>query len=327
MQDLNDMVLFANVVEHGGFAAAGRASGIPKSRLSRRVARLEEELGAQLLQRSTRKLSLTPAGEQFLRHCSEMREAAQAAFDVVARQQSEPRGLVRLSCPVTLAHGALGVLLPVFMARFPKVRVQMLVTNRPVDPVEDGVDLALRVRLVIEDSATLVAKTFGTSRTILVCQPAMLARQGPVHSPADLSRLDTVAMAVNEGRSSWRLVGSDGQVTVHTHEPRYVADDLLSLLHAAVAGTGAALIPDYLCRADLLAGRLAEVLPCWSPSPGIAHAVFPARRALVPAVRSLIDFLVDNLAGDGPRELAGQAYSSAIQATSPIRMPMPAVNP
>ncbi|MFZ2653147.1 MAG: LysR family transcriptional regulator [Burkholderiaceae bacterium] len=305
MQDLNDMVLFANVVEHGGFAAAGRASGIPKSRLSRRVARLEEQLGAQLLQRSTRKLSLTPVGEQFLRHCSEMREAAQAAFDVVARQQSEPRGMVRLSCPVTLAHGTLGALLPVYLARFPRVRVQMLVVNRPVDPVDDGVDLALRVRPVIEDSTTLVAKTFGTSRTVLVAQAALLARQGPVRSPADLSRLDTVAMAVSDGRSSWRLVGPNDQTFVHTHEPRFVADDLLTLLFAAVAGIGATLLPDYLCRADLRAGRLAEVLPGWAPPPGIAHAVFPARRALVPAVRSLIDFLAENLTGVGLRELGG----------------------
>ncbi|MEO6271270.1 MAG: LysR substrate-binding domain-containing protein, partial [Lautropia sp.] len=134
-----------------------------------------------------------------------------------------------------------------------------------------------------------------------VAQPALLARQGPVHSTADLSRLDTVAMAVGDGRSSWRLVGPDGQVIVHTHEPRYMADDLLSLLRAAVAGTGAALMPGYLCRADLVAGSLAEVLPGWEPPPGSAHAVFPARRALVPAVRSLIDFLADNLVGDGPR--------------------------
>lgn len=212
-----------------------------------------------------------------------MLESTCAAFDVVARQQSEPRGLVRLSCPLTVAHGALGALLPVFLARFPKVRVQMLVTNRPVDPVDDGVDLALRVRPVIENSATLVAKTFGTSRTMLVAQPALLMRQGPVHSTADLSRLDTVAMAVGDGRSSWRLVGPDGQVIVHTHEPRYVADDLLSLLRAAVAGTGAALMPGYLCRADL----------------------------------------ADNLAGDGPREAAGLTYASAIEATSPIRVQMP----
>lgn len=305
MQDLNDMVLFADVIEHGGFAAACRASGTPKSRLSRRVARLEQQLGVQLLQRSTRKLSLTPAGELFLRHCVQMREAAQAAFEVISQEQSDPRGTVRLSCPVTLAQSAVGALLPVFMARHPQVRVQMQVLNRPVDPVEDGVDLALRVRLQIEDSTTLVAKTFGTSRTVLVVDPALLARQGPVQVPADLARLDTLAMSVADGRASWRIEGPEGQPYLHTHEPRYVADDLLTLVRAAVAGIGAALLPDYLCRADMRAGRLVEVLPGWGPAPGITHAVFPARRALVPAVRSLIDFLAEHLAGDGPREVAG----------------------
>ncbi|MEO5698505.1 MAG: LysR substrate-binding domain-containing protein [Burkholderiaceae bacterium] len=305
MQDLNDMVLFAEVIEHGGFAAAGRACGMPKSRLSRRVARLEEQLGVQLMQRSTRKLSLTPAGEVFLRHCTGLREAAQTAFEAVAQAQTEPHGTVRLSCPVTLAQSALNTLLPRFLADFPEVRVEMQVLNRPVDPVEDGVDIALRVRAQIEDSATLVAKTFGTSRAIMVASPDLVSRQGPVIEPADLVRLDTVSMSVGDGRSSWRLKGPEGQEFVHTHVPRYVADDLLVLGDAAVGGGGAALLPDYLCRAQLHAGRLVEVLPGWGPALGIKHAVFPARRALVPAVRRLLDFLAQHLGEDGAYELAG----------------------
>ncbi len=299
MQDLNDMLLFADVVEHGGFAAAGRAAGLPKSRLSRRVARLEAQLGVQLLQRSSRKLSLTPAGESFLRHCTEMREAAQAAFETVAQEQTEPRGTVRLSCPVTLAQGAVSGLMPRFLALHPQVRVEMRILNRAVDPVDDGVDIALRVRPMIEDSATLVAKIFGNSRGVLVAAPSLLARQGPVTLPADLVRLDTLAMSVVEGRSSWRLEGPNGAQFAHTHEPRYVADDLGVLVAAAVDGTGAAMLPDYLCRAQLQAGLLVRLLPDWNPPPGIVHAMFPARRALVPAVRRLLDFLAENLAGDG----------------------------
>lgn len=305
MQDLNDMVLFAQVIEHGGFAAAGRALAMPKSRLSRRVARLEEQLGVQLMQRSTRKLSLTPAGELFLRHSTEMREAAQAAFEAVAQAQTEPHGTVRLSCPVTLAQSALGPLLPAFLARYPRVRLELQVLNRAVDPVDDGVDIALRVRPQIEDSATLVAKTFGTSRLILVASPALLARKGPVRAPADLARLDTVAMSVSDGRTSWRLQGPHDQQFVHGHAPRYVADDLQMLVCAAVAGTGCAMLPDYLCRAGLHAGQLVEVLPGWGPPPGITHAVFPARRALVPAVRRLLDFLSETLRSGGAYELAG----------------------
>lgn len=305
MHDLNDMLLFADVVEHGGFAAAGRASGLPKSRLSRRVARLEEQLGVQLLQRSTRRLTLTPAGERFLHHCEELRETARAAFEDVAEAQGDPRGTVRLSCPVTLAQTALGPLLPVFLARCPRVRLDVRVLNRAVDPVDDGMDLALRVRPEIENSATLVAKTLGTSRTVLVASPALLARHEPVHEPADLARLDTLAMSQRGERESWPLLGPRDQAFTHVHEPRLVVGDLSTLVHAAVAGTGAALLPDYLCRAGLQAGRLVEVLPGWGPPPAIVHVVFPARRARVPAVRALIDFLAENLTADLARELAG----------------------
>ncbi|MGJ7510038.1 LysR family transcriptional regulator [Variovorax sp. GT1P44] len=305
MQDLNDMVFFAEVAERGGFAAASRALGIPKSRLSRRVADLEAELGVQLMQRSTRRLSLTPAGEIYLRHCAAMRDAAQAASEAVAQVQTEPSGTVRLSCPVTLAQSSVGPLMPQFLARYPAVRVEMRVLNRPVDPVEEGVDLALRVRPEIEDSSTLVARTFGISRGILVGNPDQLKRQGPVLTPADLHRIDTVSMSTGDGRTNWRLEGPAGKVIVHTHTPRYVADDLLTLKFAVVQGVGASVLPDYMCRGDLKSGALVEVLPGWGPAPGITHVMFPARRALVPAVRRLIDFLIENLDSDEPHDLAG----------------------
>lgn len=304
MQDLNDMVFFAEVAERGGFAAASRALGVPKSRLSRRVADLEAQLGVQLMQRSTRRLSLTPAGEIYLKHCAAMRDAAQAASEAVAQVQTEPSGTVRLSCPVTLAQSSVGPLLPIFLARYPAVRIEMLVLNRPVDPIEEGVDLALRVRPQIEDSATLVAKNFGVSRGLLVAHPDLLRRQGPVRTPAELSRLDTVSMSMGE-RTQWRLEGPAGKVHLHSHQPRYVADDLLTLKFAVVQGTGASVLPDYMCRAEINAGQLVEVLPGWGPAPGISHAMFPARRALVPAVRRLIDFLAQHLDGAEPHALGG----------------------
>lgn len=296
MQDLNDMIFFAEVAERGSFTAASRALGLPKSRLSRRVAHLETQLGVQLMQRSSRKLSLTQAGELYLRHCLALRDGARAAYEAIAQVQTEPRGTVRLSCPVTLAQSTVGQLLPVFIQRYPLVRVEMRVLNRPVDPIEEGVDIALRVRSEIENSATLVAKTFCTSRLMLVASVDQLRRQGPVHMPSDLSRLDTVWMTTGDSRSdNWRLEGPNGAVYVHTHEPRYVADDLLTLLFAVLQGTGASLLPDYMCQVDLQAGRLVRLLPEWGPPTGITHAMFPARRALVPAVRLLLDFLSENL--------------------------------
>ena len=146
MQDLNDMLYFAEVVERGGFAAAGRALGIPKSRLSRRVSELEAQLGVRLLQRTTRKLSLTGVGEAYLRHCQAVRESAQAALDTVAQVQTEPRGSLRVTCPVTLAQTVLAELMPAFLQRYPQVRVELQVINRVVNLVEEGVDVALCVR-------------------------------------------------------------------------------------------------------------------------------------------------------------------------------------
>jgi len=302
MQDLNDMVFFAEVAERGGFAAASRALGIPKSRLSRRVAELEERLGVQLMQRSTRRLSLTPAGEIYLRHSAAMRDAAQAAAEAVAQVQTEPSGLVRISCPVTIVHSGLAQLMPVFMARYPAVRIDLRAINRPVDLIEEGIDIALRVRPVIEDSAVLVAKTFGYSRGVLVASPELLAQYGPVQTLADLDKLPTAAMSANgEGRSEWRLDGPDGERHVHSHLPRYVADDLATLQSGALLGVGATLLPDYMCHADIEAGRLVRLLPGWGPPPVVGHMVFPARRALVPAVRQLIDFLMEHLQSNDMR--------------------------
>lgn len=299
MQDLNDMVFFAEVAERGGFAAAGRALGIPKSRLSRRVAELEARLGVQLLQRSTRQLSLTPAGELYLRHSIAMRDAAEAAAEAIAQVQTEPRGLVRISCPITLAQSGVGVLVSQFMRRYPAVQIDMRILNRAVDLIEEGIDLALRVRPVIEDSTTLVAKQLAIARGVLVASPEQLRRQGPVRTVDEFARLDTVAQSAADGRVSWRLEGPGGASHTVQHRPRYLADDLLTLKFAVVEGIGASILPGYMCKEDLEAGRLVEVLPGWGPPASILHAVFPSRRALVPAIRKLIDFLGEHVGAEG----------------------------
>jgi DNA-binding transcriptional LysR family regulator len=299
MQDLNDLVYFAEVVDRGGFAAAGRALGLPKSRLSRRVAELETRLGVRLLQRTTRKLSMTAVGEQYHRHCVAMREDAQAAADAVAQAQTEPRGTIRVACPVTLAQTTLGPILPQFFARYPLVRIDMRVSNRVVDLVEEGFDVALRVRSTLDDSGSLVVKSFGTSRTLLVASPVQLTRQGRPASVAELAWLDTVNMSTVGDAATWQLVGPDGATHAFQHQPRYVADDLMTLKLAVLAGTGICALPDYLCADELRDGRLVNVLPGWAPRPGIFHAVFPSRRGLVPAVRRFLDFLGEAIEREG----------------------------
>lgn len=291
MHDLNDMLFFAEVVERGGFAAAGRALGVPKSRLSRRVAELEQRLGVRLLHRSTRKLSLTEVGALVLRHCQAMRSEAAAAGEVVQRLAAAPRGTVRVTCPVTLAQSVVGELVPAFLLAHPQVRVEMEVSNRVVDPVEDGVDVALRVRPTLQDSGNLVVKPLGRSAGLIVAGPALLAGRAPPQHPSELEGFESVAMSAQDGRASVQLHGPGGAGFAWQHRPRYVADHLETLLQATVAGVGVALLPGYLCREALAAGRLVQLLPDWSPPAGIVHAVFASRRGLVPAVRAFLDHL------------------------------------
>ena len=298
MQDLNDMLYFAEVVDRGGFAAAGRTLGVPKSKLSRRVAELEARLGVRLLQRTTRKLSLTEAGELYHRHCVAMREEADAAAEAVAVVQSEPRGTIRVTCPVTLAQSTLGKLIPAFLALHPKVRVDMEVDNRVVDLVHEGVDVALRVRPTLDDSGSLIIKNLGMTRGLLVACPDLLERLGRPETVEDLQRLPTVAMSAADGRASWTLLGpADREFELH-HRPMYTADDLLTLRYAVLAGTGISVLPDYMCGDDITAGKLVRVLAGWGPRPAVVHAVFPSRRGLVPAVRRFLDFLGRHMSGE-----------------------------
>lgn len=300
MQDLNDMLYFAEVVDRGGFAAAGRALGLPKSKLSRRVAELETRLGVRLLQRTTRKLSLTEAGELYHRHAVAMREEAEAAEEAVAMVQSEPRGTIRVTCPITLAQTTIGPILPKFIHGHPLVRVDMTLTNRVVDLVKEGVDVALRVRPTLDDSGSLVVKKLASSQGLLVAAPSLLAHHGPPASFDDLQRLPTVAMSAVDGRAIWYLQGPGGgaESALH-HKPCFTADDLLTLKYAAVQGAGMTVLPDYMCRRELREGTLVEPLPAWRPRPSIIHAVFPSRRGLIPAVRRFLDFLGENVKAEG----------------------------
>jgi DNA-binding transcriptional LysR family regulator len=298
MIDLNDMVFFAEVVDRGGFAAAGRSLGVPKSRVSRRVADLEARLGVRLLQRTTRKLSLTEAGELYHRHCVAMREQAEAADEAVARVLGEPRGTVRVSCPVTLAHTTIGPLLPGFLAAHPQVRVDMLVTNRVVDLVQEGVDVALRVRSSLDDSGSLVVKQLGPTHGVLVAAPQLLQRFGQPDGVEELRNLPTVAMSAADGRASWRLVGLGGADFELQHRPVCTADDLLVLKMAVVQGVGISVLPDYMCTEELRRGLLVPVLPGWSPPESKVLAVFPSRRGMVPAVRRFLDYLGESVRGE-----------------------------
>lgn len=295
MQDLNDLYYFAMVVEHSGFAAAERALGIPKSRLSRRIVQLETDLGVRLLQRSTRRFAVTEVGQSVHRHAQAMLSEAQSAREVVDRLSAEPRGLVRVSCPVALAQMQLAKLLPEFLATHPKVRVQLHVSNRRVDVINEGFDIALRVRTHLTDDGSLVMRSFGQIRELLVASPTYLDRAGRPQRPENLAGHVTLSIHEEESRQRWELHGPDAQVQRVEIQPRLMGFDFPLLRESAVQGLGIVLLPETVCATAVRKGELEIVLPDWSLPQGICHAVFPSRRGLLPAVRLFIDFLAERL--------------------------------
>lgn len=292
MQPLEEFYYFAQVVEHGGFAKAARALGIPKSRLSRHVAALEARLNVRLLQRSTRRFVVTEVGHDVHRHAMAMLAEADAALQVVEFARAEPRGIVRVSCPVAIAQSMLAAIVPEFLAQYPAVRLQMHVSNRRVDVLSEGFDVALRVRTRPSGEDGLVMRTFGESCELLVSSPAYLERVGRPKEPAGLSELATLSFDAEGERTSWEMRGPDGQTATIEIAPRVVCHDFAVMRAAALAGLGVARLPESVVRDDLAAGNLERVLPQWSTPQGILHLVFPTRRGLLPAVRAFIDFLV-----------------------------------
>jgi DNA-binding transcriptional LysR family regulator len=293
MEDLNDIYFFASVVRYGGFSAAARTIGVEKTRLSRRIAALEKRLGVRLLQRTTRALSLTDAGQRFFERCVATVEGAQAAYDSVAQLRREPAGLVRLSSPALLAQRCLAQLLPGYMKEHPKVSVFVEATDRTVNVIEERFDIAIRAKPVIEDVAGLVAKTLGNSQRVLVVSPAFLDQYGRPESPADLPKFDTVASIddVYEDGARWNLTNLDNQVQQIELKPRLVTSDLRTRLQAAIHGIGIALLPEQVISAPLKEGLVERVLSEWSGAKNILHLVYPTPRGMLPSVRSLIDHL------------------------------------
>lgn len=297
MEDLNDLLYFVAVVQHNGFSAASRATGLEKTRLSRRVAALERRLGVRLLQRSTRSIALTEAGRRFFDHCLGAVEGAEAAYESVATLRREPAGTVRVSCPLVLAQNYLAPILPGYLASHPHVDLVIEATDRPVNLIEERFDIALRAQPQIDDVAGLVAKVLGQARRILVASPAYLNRRGRPAAPADLAAFDTLGRMVDiqDDSARWELAGADGAVAVVRHTPRLLTSDLRLQFEAATHGIGIALLPEPIAAASIRAGVLEHVLPAWTAATYYVFLVYPSPRGMLPSVRSLIDYLMIHL--------------------------------
>lgn len=294
MKDLTNLALFAHVAEHGSFSQAARVLGMPKSTLSRRIQDLEESHGVRLLNRSTRRLSLTDVGKAFLIHCQTVVEAAQAAEQVTQFVQEKPRGRVRLSSPYALSQSLLIKLLPNFMQRYPDVELDLVVSNSPVNLVNEQIDIALRVRATIEESP-LIARPLAPSPPALFAHPDFIAERGEPTHPTDLVSWPSLSMHYTHGRYQYDFTSCHGEMLSLTYQPRLITDDLWVLREAAAAGQGMVALPVYLCREYVERGLLAPVLPTWRLPIGNMHLVYQHRRGLLPAVRVLIDYLVEEM--------------------------------
>ena len=290
--DLNDLFYYAQVVEHGGFTQAGRALGLPKAKLSRRVAMLEERLGVRLIQRTTRRFSVTELGQDYFRHCRAMLVEAEAAEDAVAMTRTEPRGIVRLACPVALLHSRIGEMVADYMFKHPQVTVALDATNRRVDVVGEGVDIAIRVRPPPLEDSDLVVRILAERTWTIAGSPALIDQTGTPKVPSDLALVPTLDLSSASQSHVWELVDGAGIVAEVHHSPRLSTDDMITLKKAALAGVGFLMLPTMMVVEEVRRGELIPVLGGWKHRQGIIHAVFPSRRGLLPSVRSLLDHLI-----------------------------------
>lgn len=251
MHDLNDLYYFVQVVDYGGFTPAGRALGQPKSKLSRRIALLEERLGTRLIQRSTRRFVVTEIGQTYYAHCKAMLVEAEAAEEAIAVTHAAPRGIVRITCPVALLDESVGDMLAAFMLQYPLVELQLESSNRRVDVVGEGIDVAIRVRPPPLQDSNLVMRVLADRGQCLIASPSLLDTSGVPQSPADLHRLPSLALGSPQSEHVWNLLGPDGASVSINHRPRLVTLSMLALRSAALAGVGVVQLPNMMVRDQL----------------------------------------------------------------------------
>jgi DNA-binding transcriptional LysR family regulator len=296
--DLNLVAVFLRVVETGSFTAAAAALRVPKSSASRAVLRLEEALGVRLLQRTTRRLTLTDAGQRYLSEVRAPLGRIAEASSEVADMGREPRGVVRVSTAPPVGENFMGDLFAAFTRQNPRIRLELVVTSRRVNLVEENIDLAIRAGRL--DDSSLVARKVAVGELGLYAAPSYLQERGTPRQLAALAGHDAVIYSRSGGPSSWRLHGPRGVERVDV-EGRIIADDLGTVRLLALAGAGIALLPDMVVHGDVARGVLARVLPRYGLRGEPLHLVSVALRHVPLRVKLLRDFLLREI----PRRLAG----------------------
>jgi DNA-binding transcriptional LysR family regulator len=288
--DLNEIVIFAKVAHAGSFTKAARELGMPKSTVSRKVGELEERLGARLLQRTTRQLSLSDIGRTYYEHCRRIVDEVEEAARAVTSLQEAPRGRLRITAPVNFTF--LGPILGTFLKRFSDVHVELVCTDRVVGLVEEGFDVAIRAGRLVD--STLVVRTVARARSYLVASPSYLKKRGRPKSPNDLAKHDCVLFGGGADRGTWRLRRENKDITVSV-AARLIANDFDVLHDAVLGGLGVALMPAHRSVAEMRSRRLERVLGEWCSPETPIHAVHPSTRHLSPTMKAFIDHFQDGM--------------------------------
>ncbi|AWI57969.1 hypothetical protein AB395_00002317 [Sinorhizobium fredii CCBAU 45436] len=296
MANLNDFIFFVHVVDHKGFAAAARALNLPKSTLSKRVAELERVLGVRLINRTSRRFSVTETGEDFYRHAAAMLIEAEAAENIVKGRLAEPSGAVRITASVPTAQLSLAPILPQLALAYPRLRVILHATDRFVDIVQEGFDLAVRDHFAPLPDSGLVQRRVGSQAKMLVAAPVYLHQRGMPAEPEELAQHDGLMTSLTS--DGWAMEHADGASVEVSPKPRFVADESRVLREAAMAGLGITTLPGKLCQDEIASGALVRILPEWTAGKVMTTILMPHRRGQLPSVRATVDFLAARL-GEG----------------------------
>ncbi|MES2939646.1 MAG: LysR substrate-binding domain-containing protein [Pseudomonadota bacterium] len=303
MLNLNDLLLFAQAVEAGGFAPASRRHATPKSTLSKRVAALEASVGARLIQRSSRSFQLTDVGRAFYEHARAALIEVEAAAQTVQRRLAEPSGPVRLTASLPTTQFRLAPLLPELARRHPKLELQLHATDRFVDLAQEGFDIAVRSHFAPLPDSDLVQRQLTVEPVLLVASPAYLQEQGKPRHPRDLA--EHCGLLTGPDAGTWTLRAAGSKEERATPKRRLVADESVVLINAATAGLGIAPSPLSICSGALARGELVRVLPRWEAGTVRTTVLMTHRRGQLPSVRAVVEFLAERIGGAVQADVSG----------------------
>lgn len=289
--DLNEIQIFTKVIQAGSFSQAARELRMPNSTVSAKVSSLEKRLGATLITRTTRRLKITPAGQAFFHKCLSGLREIQAGEDLIAASQSEPQGLLRLTAPVDLGSSVLPSILSLYAARYPKVSVEVILTDRHVELLAEGVDLAVRAG-ELKDS-TLIGKKLGTATFAPFASPKYLRLKGTPTHPRDLKDHDCLHFKPL-GSESWRLTGSKGSLNIPV-PAKMIINDLAMTKAMVIRGAGIALLPTFFCDSEINAGKISRILPGWQTMASPIHFVYPSQKFVSSKLSAFIDIATEPL--------------------------------